>query len=116
MILTAHGYVSIELPDPEYSDRIANQVSITSQYTMTGQLHTHKKTNDRYKLFYTFSMPREQSSALMAFLMAYLSTELVINDHLGYAWKGYIITNPLPLETVSGEFGTVSFEVEGCEL
>ncbi len=114
--ITAHDYVSISLPDPEFGDSIGNKVQIESQYTMTGDLYTHKKTNDSKKMLFSFDLPRGRALALIEFIKSYISSKVKIEDHVGKIWSGYIITNPLPLETNVGEYGSIEFEFEGEQL
>ena len=114
--LTAHDYVSISLPDPEFGDSIGNAVQINSQYTMDGVLYTHKKTNPSKKMLFSFNLPRGRALALIEFMKSYLSSKIKIEDHVDKIWLGYIITDPLPLETEVGEYGSIGFEFEGEEL
>ncbi len=115
-ILTAHDYVSISLPDPEFGDSIGNVIQTNSKYTMTGDLYTHKKTNSSKKMIFSFNLRRGRALALIEFIKSYLSSKIKLEDHVGKIWSGYIITDPLPLETVVGEYGNIEFEFEGEQL
>jgi len=115
-VMTAHDYVSISLPNPEFGDSIGNTIQISSQYTMNGDLYTHKKTNDSKIMQFSFKLPRGRALALIEFMNSYLSSPLRINDHTGKNWSGYIITDPLPLETDVGEYGNIEFEFEGVQI
>ncbi len=114
--LTAHDYVSITLPDPEFGDSIGNVIQIDSKYTMTGDLYTHKKTSTSKKMIFSFNLPRGRALALIEFIKSYLSSRIKIEDHVDKIWLGYIITDPLPLETEVGEYGSIEFEFEGEQL
>ncbi len=115
-ILTAHDYVSISLPNPEFGDSIGDKISINSKYTMTGDLYTHKKTNSLKKMLFSFQLPRGRALALIEFIKSYHSSKIKIEDHVDKIWSGYIITDPLPLETEVGEYGSIEFEFEGEQL
>ena len=114
--LTAHDYVSISLSDPEFGDSIGNVVQVKSKYTMNGDLYTNKKTSTSKKMIFSFNLPRGRALALIEFIKSYLSSRIKIEDHVGKIWSGYIITNPIPLETEVGEYGSIGFEFEGEQL
>lgn len=114
IILTAHDYVSIVLPNPKFSDNIGNSVILGSKYTMTGDLYTNKKTSNLYKMTFTFNLPKGVSIALIQFLKSYISSEIRIQDHTDKTWLGYILTNPIPTEF--DDWGTITIEFEGRQL
>jgi hypothetical protein len=109
-------YVTINLPDPEFGDSIGNPSQMVSKYTMTGNLYTHKKTNQNKKLLFEFILSRGRAAALIEFIKSYLSSKIKINDHMGKIWLGYIITDPISFEINEGEFVSVEFEFEGEEV
>lgn len=109
-------YVTINLPDPEYGDSIGNPVNMVTKYTMTGDLYTHKKTNNHKKIIFNFELNRNRAAALIEFIKSYLSSKVKINDHTGKIWLGYILTDPIPFETNNGEVVSVEFEFEGEQL
>ncbi len=109
-------YVSINLPDPEFGDSIGNPMSIQSKYTMTGDLYTHKKINNSKKQIFSFVLNRGRAAALIEFIKSYLGSKIKINDHTGINWIGYIITDPIPFETNTGELVSVEFEFEGEQV
>ena len=114
--LTAHDYVSISLPDPEFGDSIGNIIQINSKYTMACDLYTHKKTSSLKKQLFSFNLPRGRALALIEFIKSYLGSKIKVEDHVDKIWLGYIITNPIPLETEVGEYGSIGFEFEGEQL
>lgn len=114
--LTAHDYVSITLPDPEWGDSIGNNVEISSKYTMDGSLHTHKKTTNKKKMILGFDLPRGRAVALTQFIKSYLGSKIKMEDHVSKIWLGYIITNPAVLEVQSSDWGSITIEFEGEQL
>ncbi len=109
-------YVTINLPDPEFGDSIGGKTTISSQYTMTGSLYTHKKTNVNKKMIFGFSLSRGRAASLIEFIKSYLGSKIKINDHLDNVWVGYFISNPQPAEITVGEMYSIEFEFEGKQI
>ena len=109
-------YISIQLPDPEHGDSIGNPISISSKYTMTGDLYTHKKTTTNKKHIFSFVLNRGRADSLIEFIISYLGSKIKIEDHTGKNWVGYILTDPIPAEFNTGELVSIEFEFEGEEI
>ena len=109
------------LPNPEFGDSESLTNTVSIRRSMNGTKRTYVKRNARRRMLLDYTLSREKSLELILFVRQYHSTRLGFQDHLGREWQGYLINNPVELETVrrgngvsnSSERVTVRLEFEG---
>ncbi len=112
IILQAFQTTTI-LPNPELDDSEALISEVSALRTITGQLYTYVKQQDRRKLILTFQLDRLKALELREFLAAYLSSTITLTDHLDRIWRGVFMSNPFDVETVIRRRQTITLEFEG---
>lgn len=114
------------LPNPEFGDLEGQVNFLEIKRSINGQRYSYVRAKDgRKRLQMQFSLTRMKALELRAFIVAYHSSRVLLTDHLGQKWLGYIITNPNEFETTSailhGPAGTgaaraaIQIEFEGLQ-
>jgi hypothetical protein len=114
------------LPNPELSDSEALTGTVTSLRAVDGTLYTYvKRTNERRKLVWSFTLSRPKALELRAFLLSYYAALIRVTDHNNRVWTGYFINNPFEFVTdrrgapswqgLPGESQSITLEFEGVE-
>jgi len=87
------------LPNPAFGDSEALASSVSIRRSMNGTKRTYVKKNGRRRLLLDYALSRAKAHELIRFIRQYHSTRLGFQDHLDRLWQGYLIGNPLELET-----------------
>jgi hypothetical protein len=111
------------LPNPELGDSEANTDQVSIRRAMDGTKRTYVKSSLRTKMLLEFRLSREKAFELINFVRSYHSTQMLYVDHLARTWSGYLMNNPVELETYARGVGStaservnVTLEFEGIEV
>lgn len=112
------------LPNPRLGDSEANTDTVSLRRSMNGTKRTYVKSSTRRKLLLEFRLSREKAHEWINFVRSYHSTQLLYIDHLARTWSGYLMNNPVELETFArgvgsashGERVSMTIEFEGEEI
>jgi len=115
------------LPNPGFGDSEALTDEVEIKRAMDGTIRSYVKTkNDRRKLQWTFSLARNKSLELRAFIQAYFASRIKVVDHNGVTWIGHFVNNPFEFELKEkaapaiapmprGEIAAITIEFEGVK-
>lgn len=113
------------LPNPQFGDSEAATGTLEIKRTVTGRRRTYVKSRGgRRKLQWSFKLTRNKALEFLEFYRSYHSQLILVEDHNGRNWLGYIMNNPFEIEMASrglpsrqgwpvGETCTVEVEFEG---
>ena len=109
------------LPNPAFGDSEALASQVRIRRSMNGTKRTYVKKNGRRRLLLDYTVSRQKAIELIRFVRQYHSTRIGFLDHLGRLWQGFLVNNPVELETVRSGNGhqcdservTLRIEFEG---
>jgi len=111
MITFAHPYaaptLSVILRDPEYGDSTLVNVRTQVRQSMSGEIHSFRRTSATRDLLLTFSeISKPKVQELIDFLTTAAGDEIKYTDYEAVVWRGWLITNPAEFITNSKKDGT----------
>jgi hypothetical protein len=112
------------LPNPQLGNSEANTGTITRKVAVDGTRYTYVRSSDRRKFTWSFRLTRNKALELVAFIKAYHTSAVRVEDHSGRVIIGVFRTNPFEFETAlaskpailplrRGEQVTITVEFEG---
>jgi hypothetical protein len=128
MFTIAAPYPSLQtttvLPNPEFGDTEALVGSVARKLAIDGTRYTYVRTSDRRRFNWTFHLTRNKALELIAFIKAYHTSMVKVEDHNGTVIVGVFRSNPFEIETMAsarpaitplrlGEQCSVMLEFEG---
>ena len=105
------------LPNPEFGDLEGARQTIDKKLTINGTRYTYVKSKDsRKRLQMMFNLTRAKALELRAFIKSYYRNRVLLTDHLGEKWVGYITTNPNEFESTGRAIGTPGDILQNIQL
>jgi hypothetical protein len=87
--------VTMILPAPNFGNIRASQSSIQMKRSMTGEVWTYARPNDRDVVQLSFSLSRQKDLELGEFIRVYHTAFWKIVDHNGNSWKCQLVGEPI---------------------
>lgn len=86
--------VSVVMPNAQFQDGRAAEVSVDIKRSMVGDTFTYIKTTDRKTLTLHYKCTKMKALELQAFLRIYYRADWLISLHDGTQWIGNVSKNP----------------------
>ena len=115
MITLTADRTTIALPSPKFNDseNLTNDINI--KRTLGGATYTYIKSKDHRRLILDLFISFAKSQELRIFLQAYNNQEVVLRDHVGQKWTGYITNNPFEFEGQREDNQNIQIIFEGTK-
>lgn len=100
------------LPNPQFteSEGSVNEVNFLRAEDNTPYSYVKSK-GGRRRLSLRFVLSREKAFELRAFYEAYFASQVILTDHLGQVWVGFMALNPFELESTQATLGSAGGEM-----
>lgn len=90
------------LPNPIFGDSVGSLNTFDTKRSMTGVKYTYVKSRDsRKRLLWTFSISHEKALELQDFIDTYNGEQILVSDHVGKVYVGYLTSNPVEFESTA---------------
>lgn len=100
------------LPDPDFGNIRATQSTIQFKRTMSNNVWTYAKPNDKETSSLTFNLTRQKDLEFGEFLRIYHTATWKLIDHNGKAWKVQLVGEPIR-RVARGRVGATSSTTGG---
>lgn len=112
---------AIVLPRPEFGDTESSTDKLNLLRSMTGKIFTYRKTSDRQRLVYNFTLTRYKALELRQFILRQSNNYIILTNWKGQVWVVKLTNNPFEFafkEHTKNDFGriTVGLEFEGIKV
>lgn len=109
---------SITLPSPSYNNLINLVTGIVNfKRSITGLKYTYLKVKNRKKFIYNFTLHRNKSLELEAFIELYLDNNIKLINHEDEIWNVVLTNNPFDfVGKLKGEWMQIGLEFEGVNI
>lgn len=110
--------VTVILPNPRLSDVESRNQQIDKKRSMNNTLYTYCTDEGTGKLTYTWTLTRDKSLELQAFVQEFFADKVRITNHKGEVWEVYFDGNPFEIQQAGRQAGvfrehhsvTITFE------
>lgn len=109
---------TIMLPSPQLGDAVMPQSEVTISNSMSGQVYSYVKSNDRLKIIWEFNaLTLEKATELREFIDTYLNYSWRAVDHIDRVYVVNLVNVPVEFTSVSrGEYRSCRLEMEGKQV
>lgn len=114
--------VSIALPNPRLSDVEQKVQFIDKKRSMNNTLYTYANDHGLWRLTCSWTLTRNKSMELQAFVQEFLADKIRITNHKGDVYEVYMENNPFEIQQTGRQVGSfkehhsVSMTFEGVKL
>lgn len=108
--------VTVVMPNAQFQDGRAAEVSVDVKRSMVGDTFTYVKTSNRQKLNLHFLLTKMKALELQAFVKIYYRADWQISLHDNTIWVGNLASNPFDGHTTARAGGQPGGEMVEMEI
>ena len=101
------------LPNPQFNDTQNAVQSLSISRAIDGTRYSYIKKPGLTKLSYSFVLSRQKSEELKAFIASYYRAKILLTNHKGEQWTGWLTANPFDFVSKGSQQDTITLEFEG---